>query len=141
MLQFSGALLYTIEGLSLQIFLINQRILQVSFDHPDYDKLKVGQKRLQKVKMKMTAMQYATKNYLMLLSWLHLTSYVLKRFDFCTILVQPSWWLLCDFFFVIWCIAGCCFPSNGILVEKYEIKIMRREKFIDPTLCFVYTLI
>jgi hypothetical protein len=43
MLRFSGALLYTIEGLRLQIFLINQRILQVSDDHPDYDKLKVGQ--------------------------------------------------------------------------------------------------
>jgi hypothetical protein len=46
MLRFSGALLYTIEGLSLQIFLINQRILQVSDDHPDYDKLKIGQKIL-----------------------------------------------------------------------------------------------
>jgi hypothetical protein len=42
-LRLSGALLYAIEGLSLQIFLINQRILQVSDDHPDYDKLKVGQ--------------------------------------------------------------------------------------------------
>jgi hypothetical protein len=40
MLRFTGALLYTIEGLSWQIFLINQRILQVSGDHPDYDKLK-----------------------------------------------------------------------------------------------------
>jgi branched-subunit amino acid transport protein AzlD len=43
MLRFTGAFLYTIEGLSWQIFLINQRILQVSGDHPDYDKLKVGQ--------------------------------------------------------------------------------------------------
>jgi hypothetical protein len=42
-LRFTGALLYGIEGLSLQIFLINQRILQVSDDHPNYDKLKVGQ--------------------------------------------------------------------------------------------------
>jgi hypothetical protein len=43
MLRFTGAFLYGIEGLSLQIFLINQRILQVSDDHADYDKLKVGQ--------------------------------------------------------------------------------------------------
>jgi hypothetical protein len=42
----TGGMLYAIEGLSLQIFLINQRILQVSDDHPDYDKLKVGQKIL-----------------------------------------------------------------------------------------------
>jgi hypothetical protein len=45
-LRLPGALLYGIEGLSLQIFLINQRILQVSDDRPDYDKLKVGQKIL-----------------------------------------------------------------------------------------------
>jgi hypothetical protein len=45
-LRFTGALLCGIEGLSLQIFLINQRILQISDDHPDYDKLKVGQKIL-----------------------------------------------------------------------------------------------
>jgi hypothetical protein len=43
-LRFTGTMMYLIEGLSLQIFLINQRILQVSDDHPDYDKLKVGQK-------------------------------------------------------------------------------------------------
>ncbi|KAJ3621295.1 hypothetical protein MTP99_003447 [Tenebrio molitor] len=42
----TGGILYVIEGISLQIFLINQRILQVSDDHPDYDKLKVGQKIL-----------------------------------------------------------------------------------------------
>jgi hypothetical protein len=45
-LRLPGTLLYGIEGLSLQIFLINQRILQISDDHPDYDKLKVGQKIL-----------------------------------------------------------------------------------------------
>jgi hypothetical protein len=45
-LRLTGALLYGIEGLSLQIFLINQRILQISDDHPDYDTLKVGQKIL-----------------------------------------------------------------------------------------------
>jgi hypothetical protein len=43
-LRLSGVLLYGIEAMSLQIFLINQRILQVCDDHPDYDKLKVGQK-------------------------------------------------------------------------------------------------
>ncbi|CAH1379635.1 unnamed protein product [Tenebrio molitor] len=42
----TGGILYVTEGISLQIFLINQRILQVSDDHPDYDKLKVGQKIL-----------------------------------------------------------------------------------------------
>ncbi|KAJ3621292.1 hypothetical protein MTP99_003444 [Tenebrio molitor] len=42
-LRLTGALLYGIEEISLQIFLINQRILQVSDDHPNYDKLKVGQ--------------------------------------------------------------------------------------------------
>jgi hypothetical protein len=45
-LRLPGMLLYAIEGLSLQIFLINQRIVQVSDVHPDYDKLKVGQKIL-----------------------------------------------------------------------------------------------
>jgi hypothetical protein len=45
-LRLTGAFLFGIEGLCLQIFLINQRILQVSDDHPDYDKLKVGQKIL-----------------------------------------------------------------------------------------------
>jgi hypothetical protein len=45
-LQLAGAMLYAIEELSLQIFLLNQRILQISDDHPDYDKLKVGEKIL-----------------------------------------------------------------------------------------------
>jgi hypothetical protein len=36
-LRLTGVFLYAIEGLSLQIFLINQRIMQVSDDHPNYN--------------------------------------------------------------------------------------------------------
>jgi hypothetical protein len=43
--------------------------------------------------------------------------------------------------YLIWCIVGYRFPSEDIFVDKYETKIMRKEMFMDPTLCFVHNLI
>jgi hypothetical protein len=41
------------------------------------------------------------------------------------------------FFSLIWCIVGGRIPSDVIFAEKYETKIMRKEIFMDPTLCFI----
>jgi hypothetical protein len=29
--------------------------------------------------------------------------------------------------FIIWCIVGCCIPSDEIFAEKYETKVMRKD--------------
>jgi hypothetical protein len=55
----------------------------------------------------------------------------LKRFDF----LDFSSMKLSS---LIWCIVGCRIPSDEIFAEKYETKIMRREIFMDPTLCFIF---
>jgi hypothetical protein len=39
---------------------------------------------------------------------------------------------------LIWCIVGCRIPSDEIFAEKYETKIMRKEMFMDPMLCFIF---
>jgi hypothetical protein len=56
---------------------------------------------------------------------------VLKRFDF----LDFSSMKLSS---LIWCIVGCRIPSDEIFAEKYETKIMRKEIFMDPTLCFIF---
>jgi hypothetical protein len=57
--------------------------------------------------------------------------YILKRFDF----LDFSSMKLSS---LIWCIVGCHIPSDLIFAEKYETKIMRKEIFMDPTLCFIF---
>jgi hypothetical protein len=41
---FRGLFLYAVAEISFQIYLINQRILQVCVDNIDFDRLKIGQK-------------------------------------------------------------------------------------------------
>jgi hypothetical protein len=57
--------------------------------------------------------------------------HILKRFDF----LDFSSMKLSS---LIWCIVGCRIPSDEIFAEKYETKIMRKEIFMDPTLCFIF---
>jgi hypothetical protein len=59
---------------------------------------------------------------------------ILKRFDF---LYFSSMKLSS----LIWCIVGCRIPSNEIFAEKYETEIMRKEIFMDPTLCSTFQFV
>jgi hypothetical protein len=58
--------------------------------------------------------------------------------------IRLLWFLLNETFSlicIVLCIVGCHIPSDDIFAEKYEIKIMRKEMLMNPTLCFVYNLI
>jgi hypothetical protein len=62
----------------------------------------------------------------------HLFQKLVKRFDF----LDFSSIKLSS---LIWCIVGCSILSESIsFAEKYEIKIISKEIFMDPTLCFIF---
>jgi hypothetical protein len=67
-------------------------------------------------------------------SWKILVTAPMKCFVFFALLFDVTFPAL------IWCIVGCCVPSDDFFAEKYGTKIMREEMLINPKLCFVHNL-